>query len=63
MIAVQHAQLFVVEAHERESVVLIEMRMVRKYRIRDARIPVFGAQWLALDQRADHTRSGMLAAG
>ena len=42
---------------------LIEMRMIRKYRIRDARIPVLGAQWLALDQRVDHTRSGMLAAG
>ncbi|MDT3485473.1 hypothetical protein [Stenotrophomonas maltophilia] len=42
---------------------LIEMRMIRKYRIRDARIPVPGAQWLAQDQRGGNMRSGMLAAG
>ncbi|WP_414539154.1 hypothetical protein [Stenotrophomonas forensis] len=43
--------------------VLIEMRMIRKYRIRDAPIPVPGARWLAQDQRGGNMRCGMLAAG
>ncbi|HFT6993307.1 TPA: hypothetical protein ACGRQA_002645 [Stenotrophomonas maltophilia] len=42
---------------------LIEMRMIRKYGIRDAPIPVPGARWPAQDQRGRNTRYGMLAAG
>jgi len=37
--------------------------MIRKYRIRDAPIPVPYARWLAQDQRGGNMRCGMLAAG